>query len=546
MSWETIAKEAQASVLHSIPERWRLDIKKYSSLKDVTDVPRTCGLLSGEQLEITELTATEIVSRLESRQLTAVQVLEAFAGRAAIAHQLTNCLTEFFYEEGLAQAKALDDALKHGGHLKGPLHGLPIALKDIHNIKGHATTMAWVALKDNIAQQDSNVVAAIRDAGAVFFCKTTMPQSAMAIETVSNLWGRTLNPKNTDLNCGGSSGGDAVLVAMRGTPFTPSTDLGGSVRVPAAFNGLYGLKPTASRTPKGGMPDMGQNLIQVSFGPICHSIEDAELLTRVINAYPFNKYDVTCAPVPWKTLRPIQERLRIGIMKWDGVVMPHPPVLQALKHTRNVLEMAGHEGNFEDISKSFTQRLTSSLLTKIQFDIYYQGGAGPMLAVLAASGEPPIPPVAALLKTFNFNELPTSEILQLSGKAREYKEAFLTAWNNATNTKPMDALICPPAPSVGYPHDYNAYWGYTSLFNLLDYPAAILPIKGFSIDAERCAIDTAYQPLDSNPFDKPNHDIYDPNLFASQRPTIQIVGRPFEDEKLIQVAAVFDKLVNAA
>jgi amidase len=218
--------------------------------------------------------------------------------------------------------------------------------------------MALVSGKDNIAQQDSNAVAALRHAGAVFFCKTTMPQSAMAIETVSNLWGRTLNPTNTDLNAGGSSGGDAVLVAMRGTPFTPSTDLGGSIRVPAAFNGLYALKPTSARIPKGGMPDLGQSLIQVSYGPICHSIEDMELLAKVINAHPFNRYDVTCTPVPWKSLSPIRERLRIGLMKWDGVVMPHPPILRALDHARSMLEMAGHEGELGGLLPFECSRLT--------------------------------------------------------------------------------------------------------------------------------------------------------------------------------------------
>jgi amidase len=217
-------------------------------------------------------------------------------------------------------------------------------LQDIHRIKGHATTMAFVAGKNNIAEGDSAVVAALRAAGAVFFCKTTMPQSAMAIETVSNLWGRTLNPLNRDLNAGGSSGGDAVLVAMKGSPLSPSTDIGGSIRVPAAFNGLYALKPTAARIPKGGMPDLGQSLVQVSFGPICHSIEDMELLARVINAHPFNKYDVTCTPVPWKSPKALKGKLRVGLMKWDGVVMPHPPVLRALNHTRHVLEKAGHEG----------------------------------------------------------------------------------------------------------------------------------------------------------------------------------------------------------
>jgi amidase len=96
----------------------------------------------------------------------------------------------------------------------------------------------------------------------------------------------------------------------------------------------------------------------------------------------------------------------------------------------------------------------------------------------------------------------------LNGKVREYKEAFLAAWNNtAKGSRPIDALICPPAPAVGYPHDFNAYWGYTALFNLIDYPSAILPMKGFNISAEQDPVDVGYQPLDTNPYDRPNHEI---------------------------------------
>lgn len=88
MSWQNIAKEAQAQVLKSIPHHWRLDPEKYTSLKDVTGVPTTCGILNDKQVEITNTTATEIVKRIEAREWKAVQVLESFAARAAIAHQL--------------------------------------------------------------------------------------------------------------------------------------------------------------------------------------------------------------------------------------------------------------------------------------------------------------------------------------------------------------------------------------------------------------------------------------------------------------------------
>jgi amidase len=206
--------------------------------------------------------------------------------------------------------------------------------------------MGYVARKNNIAKRDSALISTLRDAGAVFFCKTTMPQSGMALETVSNLWGRTVSPFNRDLGAGGSSGGDATLVALRGSPIVPSTDMGGSIRVPAAFNGLYGIRPTSDRIPKGGMQNTntGNLTIKLSCGPVCHSLDDLEFLTRIINAHPNNKYDVTSAPVPWRNLDSLDRKLTIGILKWDGAVMPHPPVLRALEHSKMTLEKAGHEG----------------------------------------------------------------------------------------------------------------------------------------------------------------------------------------------------------
>ncbi|KAH7000751.1 amidase signature domain-containing protein [Ilyonectria destructans] len=544
MSWRTIAKEARTQVLDSIPSRWHLDPEKYKSLKDVTSIPETCGILTDRQLEITGSTVVDIVKRLESREWKAVQVLESFAARAAIAHQLVNCLTDWFYEDGIAQAKALDEMLDNGGQLKGPLHGVPIALKDSHEVKGHSVTMGYVSRRNNVAKQDSALVGTLRAAGAVFFCKTTMPQSGMALETVSNIWGRTVNPFNRDLSAGGSSGGDAVLVALRGSPVTPSTDMGGSIRVPAAFNGLYGIRPTSDRIPKGGMvnTNTGNVTIKLSCGPVCRSLDDLELFTSIINAYPRNKHDPTSVPVPWRQLSRdvVDGKLTIGIMKWDRVVMPHPPVLRALEHTRKVLEKAGHEVvDFSPPFDCWNAKQTT-------FDIYYQSGCGGTMSTLAAAGEPTIPAFADLLKVFNVREQSAAEALKLNLKTRALKEQFLEAWNDtahqATSGRCIDALITPPAPAVGYPHDFNVYWGYTSLFNLIDYPSIILPIPNFKVDAQLDPTDTRYRPLETNPYDKPNHDLYDPKLFANQPSTIQIVGRPFEDEEAIQVASVLDNL----
>ncbi|KAM0539863.1 hypothetical protein ACHAO7_011759 [Fusarium culmorum] len=545
MSWKAIAKAAQAEVLDSIPAKWKLDTAKYQTLTDVTGVPRDCGILSDAQLSITDLTALEVVKRIESRELTAVQALEAFGARTAIAHQLVNCLMDWFYEDGLRQAEELDKSFKDTGKLKGPLHGVPVALKDFHFVAGRPTTTGYVSRRDFRPEHDSALVKTLRDAGAVFYCKTTMPQSGMAIETMSNLWGRTLNPYNTGLSAGGSSGGDAVLVALKGTPITPSTDLGGSIRVPAAFNGLYAIRPTSDRIPKGGMDNIngGQISIKLSCGPICHSMEDLEAFTKLINAHPANQHDPTSVPVPWKTVKPIEGKLTIGLMKWDKVVMPHPPVLRALDHTKQALEKAGHEVVEFDVPFDCWDAIQTT------FDTYYQSGHSGTLSTLEATGEPLIPAFEDLIKVFGSKEISAAESQQLNVKARIVREKFRDAWDDTvkfTGTgRPIDALICPTAPAVGYPHDFNVYWGYTSLFNLLDYPSVILPVANFKVNPQDDPVNSNYKPLESNPYDKPNHELYKPELFSSQPSTIQVVGRPFQDEELIKVSSVMDDLLRA-
>ncbi|GFN19510.1 uncharacterized protein AtWU_09315 [Aspergillus tubingensis] len=402
--------------------------------------------------------------------------------------------------------------------------------------------MGYVSRRTNTMKEDCALVQTLRAAGAVFFCKTTMPQSGMTLETVSNLWGRTTNPFNRDLVAGGSSGGDAVLVALKGSPIAPSTDMGGSIQVPAAFNGLYGIRPTSDRIPKGGMRNTktGNITIKLSCGPVCNSLDDLLLFTRIINAYPNNRHDVTSVPVPWRELDPLPRKLTIGIMTWDGVVMPHPPVLRAIDYTKQVLEKAGHEViAFEPPFDCWDAKQTT-------FDIYYQSGSIGTKSTLAASGEPLIPAFADLLRIFNPRERSAAEALNLNLKTRALKERFAESWDGTASRtasgRVIDALVMPSSPAVGYPHDFNIYWGYTSLLNLIDYPSVILPITNFRVDTQLDPVDHSYQPLKTNPYDRPNYELYRPESFTNQPSTIQIVGRPFEDEEAIRAAFILDDL----
>ncbi|KAL1896131.1 hypothetical protein Sste5346_004873 [Sporothrix stenoceras] len=310
-----------------------------------------------EQLRITELDASALVTLLADRQLTSLQVTEAFCARAAIAHQLVNCLTVFFPDKALAEARRLDEHIGKTGKTVGPLHGLPIAVKDTFDVLGYPTTWGYAANVSHSAQRDSAVIKILRDAGAIIFAKTTMPQAGMLLETVSNLYGRTLNPRNLDFGSGGSSGGDGALVALRGSPFCPSTDIGGSIRAPAAFNGLYAIRPTADRVPKRGMKSVeaGQLNIRVSCGPEAHSMADVRLMSRVLLSSQSSRYDPTSVPVQWREdaahSSSLPSKLSFGYWEFDGVVMPQPPILRALRQVASDLRAAGHES--ETLSSVF-------------------------------------------------------------------------------------------------------------------------------------------------------------------------------------------------
>jgi amidase len=162
-------------------------------------------------------------------------VTTAFCKAAAIAHQLTNCLTEIYFLQALERAKELDATYKATGKPVGALFGLPISLKDQFQIKGTECNMGIASWLGDISEENSVLVDILLNAGAVLHCRTNISQALMFAESDNYVYGRTTNPYNRGLSCGGSSGGEGATVAMYGSVIGVGTDLGGSVRIPAAY-----------------------------------------------------------------------------------------------------------------------------------------------------------------------------------------------------------------------------------------------------------------------------------------------------------------------
>lgn len=334
-----------------------------------------------------------------------------------------------------------------------------------------------------------------------------MPQTGMVLETWSNLFGRTLNPRNTAFGPGGSSGGDGALLAMHGAPITPSSDIGGSIRAPAAFNGLYGIRPTADRVPKVGMTTSapGNVSIKVSCGPNAHSMKDVRLLTEIITSHEAVPFDPTCAWAPWrKDVEAPAGKMSFGLWMTDEVVDPHPPIKRAMLETAEKLRAAGHEVFV------FTPQFDFWKAALITWKLYFQTGAKETLGLLESAGEPIYPTFAHYLKTFNIKELSVPELFKTNTAQTLCKVQFANLWTDTvtktSTNRPMDALICPAGPCAGIPHGFPIWWGYFSIFNLLDYPSTIIPVKDLKIDAEKDKKDMDYKPRD-NPFDKQHWEV---------------------------------------
>lgn len=159
------------------------------------------------------------------------------------------------------------------------------------------------------------------------------------------MFGRTLNPSNTSLTAGGSSGGEAALIAMRGSPLGVGTDLGGSIRKPASFTGLYSLRPTSRRLPYAGASNIfaGAEALESVLGPMANSLESLEVFMKaVVGARPW-EWDSRVVEREWKEEK-LEVRKTFAIMRWDGLVRCHPPIERALDEVTAALRKEGHEG----------------------------------------------------------------------------------------------------------------------------------------------------------------------------------------------------------
>ncbi|KAL1963160.1 hypothetical protein VTN77DRAFT_8593 [Rasamsonia byssochlamydoides] len=412
--------------------------------------------------QITDIDSIPVLQGCLSRgEFTAEEVVLAYIKRATVAHQLTNAITEVIFDDALKQAQELDREFRATKKLKGPLHGIPITVKDQFNIKGYDSTLGYVGRSFKPAAEEAVIVQILKDLGAIVIAKTNLPQSIMWCETENPLWGLTVNPRNPDFTPGGSTGGEAVLLALHGSILGLGTDIGGSVRIPHNMMGLYGFKPSSSRLPYQGVPvsTEGQEHVPSAVGTMARDLSTICYISRLLaDSKPWTM-DPRCSPLPWNeaAFQEIQSRpLVIGLILDDGVVKVHPPIERALREVCEALKAQGHEIVPWD---------TSDHAECIEImDLYYTADGGEDIRRdVAVAGEPFMPHVEALVN--RGKPISVYEYWQLNKRKVAAQKRYLDKWNAARSTsgKPVDVLLTPTMPHTSVPHRSQATSGHAGI-----------------------------------------------------------------------------------
>ncbi len=452
--------------------------------------------MKNENVTLTEMSATELAGMIKAGDVSASEVTEAHVRRIEAVNPKLNAVVIPLFEEALAQAKAADERQAQGKPL-GILHGVPMTIKEQFQVLGTQTTLGLKHLVGNRANKEGPLVNRLRCAGAVILGKTNVAQTLIYHESDNPIYGRTNNPWNLDRTPGGSSGGESAIIAAGGSPLGLAGDLGGSVRIPAHFCGISGLKPTTLRLTNDDIPTGlftgGQEAIMAQPGPIARSVSDLCLAMEVLAA-PFTE-DTTelIPPTPWPDPKKIVIKgLRIGMFTDDGFFPASPAIRRAVEEAGSALK------DRDAVVNSF---VPPDVAEGIRLFLAIEGADGgawirhllekdnpePSVKGLLQGGSMPNairPLIAGLLRSRGQHRL--AFVLRSLGKLsalkywqavesrNNYRARFLAAMEQ------FDALICPPhaLPALTHGGSVNLHVGnaasYAVLHNVLGTPAGVV------------------------------------------------------------------------
>jgi amidase len=415
-------------------------------------------------MDIVFSSTTQLATAIRVGHVSATEVLQAHLEQIATHNATLNAVITLDAERAYERARAADAALARG-EVWGPLHGVPFTLKDAHATAGMRTTTGFPPLANYVPQEDSPVAARLKAAGGNLMGKTNVHMMlADPAQSINPIFGRTKNPWNSERTPGGSSGGAAAALAAGMTPFEIGTDLTGSIRIPAHFCGVFGLKPTEHRVPLTGLipglPGPRPIRIMSCIGPMARTVEDLALLFAII-AGP-DGYDTDVAPVPVEEMPQLElKRLRIAF----APTFPSFPVAAEMREA--VEEFAGRLSTLGAV-------VEEAALPQVDFQ-QELASAGALIGMMMGAFQP------------EEQERPTTLAHYL--EALHIRDQSIAAWEQFFEK--WDVLLCPPSMMTAFPHcepgsplsvdsQEVSYWmvsAHSTVFNYTGHPAVVLPYK---------------------------------------------------------------------
>ncbi|MFT5577595.1 MAG: amidase [Paraglaciecola psychrophila] len=470
------------------------------------EVP-TQGLINMTQ-EAWQQSATSLINNFNNGKLTSEEAVESVLNRTAQVNPPVNAIVDAMGEEARQKAKDADLARKNGKAL-GPLHGVPITIKVNVDVAGHSTDNGVVGLKDVIATQNSPVVDNLLKAGAIIIGRTNTPEFSFRLTTINELYGRTVNPWNKDLMPGGSSGGAGVAVAMGMGPIGHGNDIGGSLRVPAAFNGVATIRPSLGRVPafNPSQPAERGMLAQLASvqGVITRNISDLRLATQV--CMQEDSRDPWWVPVPFNG-PVIDGPIKVAFTKASYGYDIDPEIVKALDNTADILSNAGYD--VEEVNPPSVKEISDFYMRLLMGEVKQLT----QQAIDTLGSEQ----IKRVFELYYKIQDPFSPSEYMAAMAQ--RTAYTRAWNLFLDQYPL--VLSPFIMKKNFPFDYDAH-GLEQCRDLIDASCYSFAFNGLGLP---CAVFPVALSEDGLPL------------------SVQIIGKRFREDLCLDAAQAIEKEVG--
>src|SRR2546425_4137194 len=336
--------------------------------------------------ELVYTSATSLAQAIRGKLVSSQEVVEAYIHRIEAVNPQLNAIVQLTAEAALAQAREAD-AAQARGEIKGPLHGVPITIKDSFDTKGVISTGGTKGRASYVPQQDATAVARMRAAGAIVLGKTNLPELSLAYESNNLIYGWTNNPYDLSRTPGGSSGGESAIIAAGGSPLGLGTDGFGSIRIPSHFCGIAGLKPTSGRIPFTGLlpPAFGASAKLRHVGPMARYVEDLILTLPILAGVDWR--NPATVPMALDDPRNVElKSLRVAFYTDNGIMSPTHETIGIVRtavHTMADVDASVEEARPAGIEQSY----------EIFRDLFAADGGAGVQRLLQTAGTTAIPPV---------------------------------------------------------------------------------------------------------------------------------------------------------